>query len=716
VPHISARILNRLLWGGFVGFLLLYVLILALPLTESVKNIAHGLIYLLPVSLATAGSVIVCFKVKKSEKNLWSLLAITISLFLASELYWVYFQIVNAGQRPPQPSFSDVTALLAHLLMFVVVIYLARFYETFTVTKVLNVIDAVIVVLLLAMTVWVFYLRPEIIMSGILNLKNIILLIIYPVLDLGLIFIIVANLMGKPLKQWRPWEGSIALFVILLGAGNFSYALISLVGRYRPDFFSVAIPEIFWLTMYFLIFIASVRRLESPRPERPAYHALLGIHARSGIYESIILLSIVGTMPLFAILAIGLKKYPIDQWALIGFGVVLGLCLITRSTLSLKEHNLLLSHTITDPVSGAYNFRFFQDCIETALKHALKHDEQLSLAVIDIDDFANINTLYGHVRGDEVLKAIVESFRPNIRSADILCRIGGDEFIIIMPNTNLHETKSLISRLQEVLRDIEGAGVGGIKFTAGIAGYPLHGADKDELERMADAALYWGKFNGKNQVVVFDSSIVDVLSPQERVKKAEELAYMSTIRALAAAIDARDPYTQHHSENVAALAVVLADELGLEKERIKLIETAAMLHDVGKIGIQDSVLKKPGSLTPKELAQIWEHPKLGQKILAGTAFSEILPWIGAHHEHWDGSGYPDGITGKAIPYESRILAICDAYDAMTSKRLYRDALSYSDALKELRKWRGKQFDPDVTDVFIKVIERLRAIYKTTDGS
>lgn len=178
---------------------------------------------------------------------------------------------------------------------------------------------------------------------------------------------------------------------------------------------------------------------------------------------------------------------------------------------------------------------------------------------------------------------------------------------------------------------------------------------------------------------------------------------MSTIRALAAAVDARDPYTQFHSKNVSDLASKLAKKINLPKEKIRKIEMAGLLHDIGKIGIPDSILKKSVELSIAEKKIIKEHPVLGEKILKTTKFKEILPWVRSHHERWDGNGYPDSLGGEKIPVEARILAIADAFDAMTSKRPYRNALSAEEVIEELKRQKRKQFDPYLVDALLELV-------------
>jgi putative nucleotidyltransferase with HDIG domain len=203
--------------------------------------------------------------------------------------------------------------------------------------------------------------------------------------------------------------------------------------------------------------------------------------------------------------------------------------------------------------------------------------------------------------------------------------------------------------------------------------------------------------------MVFDPAIGTAEGQRDRLRQLEEESLLRTVSTLAAAVDARDAWTHSHSRNVAMFAVALARHIGTPEERVRRIEMAALLHDVGKIGVRDSILTKEGDLDRFEYEMVREHPVLGEKILRSTAAQDILPWVLHHHERWDGGGYPDGLAGEAIPFEARIIALCDAYDAMRSDRPYREGISEAGALRELAATAGGQFDPTLTRALLEVV-------------
>lgn len=304
--------------------------------------------------------------------------------------------------------------------------------------------------------------------------------------------------------------------------------------------------------------------------------------------------------------------------------------------------------------------------------------------------------------------------RDDCRPYDVVCRIGGDEFGIIFPETDSVNAYRICQRIRDDLNEFDLFPYQKISISVGIAEYPSHGGNKAELVKKADNALYWAKYQGKSEVVIYDEGTVKLFEMKERLQLLEKRSYLSTVRALAAAVDARDPCTRFHSRNVAALASALAKKINLEEERVRKIEIAGLLHDVGKIGIPDSILKKSEKLSPAEKKIIEEHPVLGERILKNTDLIDILPWIRAHHERWDGKGYPDRLKGEEIPIEARILALADAFDAMTSERPYQDALTLEEAVKEIETHKGTQFDPLLADTFIKLIKEGKIKLKGAD--
>jgi putative nucleotidyltransferase with HDIG domain len=234
-----------------------------------------------------------------------------------------------------------------------------------------------------------------------------------------------------------------------------------------------------------------------------------------------------------------------------------------------------------------------------------------------------------------------------------------------------------------------------VTITVGIATFPGHASDGDALQHVADGALYWAKRHGKNRSCVYSPSVVRIYSPNELTEQAERQARLRAAENLIRIVDSKDPYTGEHSDAVARLVEAIARNLGLEGETVEQLRLAALLHDLGKIAIPDTVLKKPGCLEPDERLLVRSHVQFGYSLLEGLGIEPVDTWVLHHHEHWDGSGYPDGLAGEEIPFGSRVILVADAFDAMITHRMYRPALGPQEALAELRRQAGAQFDPAV---------------------
>jgi HD-GYP domain-containing protein (c-di-GMP phosphodiesterase class II) len=245
----------------------------------------------------------------------------------------------------------------------------------------------------------------------------------------------------------------------------------------------------------------------------------------------------------------------------------------------------------------------------------------------------------------------------------------------------------------------------GVGFSAGIAVYPAHGDDVESLISRSGAALAVAVSAEDGALVVFEKNRVDP-GPSTRVALARTRSRRATARVLAAVVDARDPATRLHSENVADLASALALMLDLPPERAHVLDLAAQMHDVGKIGVPDAVLLASGVLDAQQRERIAQHPVLGERILASARLDEILPAVRHHHERWDGTGYPDGLVGSDIPLEARILAVCESYESMATPHTYAECLSVDEAIEEIRRCSGTQFDPDIAAPFCRMISQI----------
>jgi putative nucleotidyltransferase with HDIG domain len=279
--------------------------------------------------------------------------------------------------------------------------------------------------------------------------------------------------------------------------------------------------------------------------------------------------------------------------------------------------------------------------------------------------------------------------------AECAFRLGGDEFALILA-CDEEEAYHHVERLHRRVATTAFPHGGQMTISVGVGSSPRHATEVESLQRVADSALYWAKHHGKNRSCVYSAALMRVYSETDLERQAERQARLRAAQNLVQVVDARDTYTGRHSESVSLLAESIARELGLAADVVEQVRLAGLLHDVGKIGISDQILQKPAALTPEEVQLVRTHAALGASLLDGLEIEPVDAWIRHHHEHWDGSGYPNGLAGEEIPLGSRIILVADAFDAMTSDRSYRSAASADEALEELRRMAGRQFDPVVT--------------------
>jgi diguanylate cyclase (GGDEF)-like protein len=360
-------------------------------------------------------------------------------------------------------------------------------------------------------------------------------------------------------------------------------------------------------------------------------------------------------------------------------------------TLTLYQRSLYHSRVAakdarTDNLTGLGNHRAYQSTLRERIEEAERTGVEFSLCIVDVDDFKRINDTYGHQVGDDVLVALGEILG-SARDGEAF-RCGGDEFALLFAG----DGTGAFERITEVQEAVAGLGLTPVTISVGIASYPGQADDADGLQRMADGALYWSKHHGKNRSFVYSPKVVRIHSAKELEWETERMARLRAAKNIVRFVDAKDPSTANHSETVSALAAAIGAELGLDEPTVDQLALGGLLHDIGKIGIPDSLLQAPRALTAVEFEAIQAHPALGYSLLEGLGIAPIDEWVLHHHENWDGTGYPDKLAGEEIPLGARIIRVADAFEAMTANRPYREAQSIQYALHELRSNAGTQFD------------------------
>ncbi|HEY6781039.1 MAG TPA: diguanylate cyclase [Thermoleophilaceae bacterium] len=352
-----------------------------------------------------------------------------------------------------------------------------------------------------------------------------------------------------------------------------------------------------------------------------------------------------------------------------------------------------------DLLTGLLDRRGFETTFDVELERARRTSTPLSLVVLDVDRFAHVNENRGRGAGDATLRRIADTLEAAKRSFDSAARVGGDEFAVLVPDSDENGAYMLAERVRGELERGDGPAV---SASFGIATFPQHGQSIAALLEAADQALFTAQRMGRNRAVISSAEVPGVLgvAPRGRAGSPVEL---SALLSLAEALDVRDSGSSTHSRRVGRFAELIARELGLPPEGVERVRLAGILHDVGRVGVPDALLRKRGPLTDEEWRSVRSHPEIGARMLATTSFGDIGDWILRHHVRPDGRGYPEGEPWEAVPLEARILAVADAYEALTADRAHRPAWPPDQAASELRREAGRQFDREVVDALLRVV-------------
>jgi diguanylate cyclase (GGDEF)-like protein len=413
---------------------------------------------------------------------------------------------------------------------------------------------------------------------------------------------------------------------------------------------------------------------------------------------------------------------------------------------------------VTDGLTGVKTHRFLMEALSAEWKRSTRASRPFCLLLADLDRFKFVNDFFGHLEGDLVLKRVGRILEQNCRRSDVVARYGGDEFVVLMPESDIDQSRQLAEKLRACILNDAFLREKNITASLGIAGFPAHGSTPQELLQIADASMYLSKHQGGNTV-----STAGHLEPDEAKQWKRDVleaylgvtlkrlfatgpeafaeihrrleqfwhslagsepvlagaadadpslspAVIETVTSLALAIDAKDPYTQGHSPKVANYAALIAEGLGLKEDEIEQIRLGGMLHDIGKVGVPEPILNKNGPLNPDEWELMKEHVRFGHKLLEPLrTLAPVRAMVLHHHEMFDGTGYPDGRTGEEIPLGARIIAIADAYDTITSDRTYKKARAAHAALAEIERCAGAQFDPQLVRIFVEAMQDLSKV-------
>jgi diguanylate cyclase (GGDEF)-like protein len=649
------------------------------------------------------------------ERLIWSMFG---AGMLTSSAGWAYYYLLlQHDASPPYPSLWDAFELSSYVLSFVALTLLLR-----TRLRRLSAhiwLDAVTGTLALAALSAAVLLRPIVASTG-GDVDAVATSLAYPMLDilgLALVFGMFALSGWRPERRWvllgLAWSVQIVADTLYLdGVANGTYTTGGAL-------------DALWLASNLLVAYAAWQRSGRPSLRFEGWAALAVPLIFTGIALSVL---VYGNFDRLDPVAVALA--------------MLALVASLVSTVGTYfEQRRLEALANRDSLTGLYNYREFHQRLDEQLVTARgeHQDHKLAVVLMDVDGFKDVNDLRGHAEGDRVLRDVARAIAYGKRGSDTAARLGGDEFGVLMPNTDTLGATALARRMSERV-DRLGEGVG---ISYGVAEWPADGPAKELLLLRADVAMYAAK-SGTTEPPAGSRAAedrrrgdhIDASDSQRRgrvaaddpelerdkaqlrayaeavrvtyaqgLERAQQLKqnYLATVLTLASAVEAKDEYTGGHINRVHRLGLLLARELVPEEADDPQMAYGFLLHDIGKLAVPDEILNKSGALTDEEWELMRGHPEAGVRILAPIPFlGRAIDVVRHHHERWDGCGYPAALAGEEIPMWSRIFAVVDSVDAMTSDRPYRAALSLEVAHEELKKGAGTQFDPVCVAAFMRL--------------
>ncbi len=671
------------------------------------------LLFLIPV-FAAALLTLEAYRVGPpgDERRVWGLLSVAAWLLAASETYYGWFQVRfdRAGPVPPAP--NDWLNLAA-ACMFLAVLWVASgLGRRKLFVRLRFMADAVAISVLSLMLLFRFWSMG---ITGHLDPFQAVRWAIHSAFGIAMIGTVLW--LGFGLRHSAdPGRGRnllVAGSVLIFAIGIVAAPFVDPTGGFGADGASAILSSLFLMFGYTLMALAALMRV---RDRRERWQQVMSrppgteIERQAGI-ESEWTTGVLSLFVLMAVCLAGVWAYTANslEESTVYFlmGLVATFAVVARTALISVETGVLRDSAGKDALTGVGNMSSFEERMETGVRLSHRSREPFILAAVNLDDFTRVNEVLGRSAGDGVLISVGEVLQSAVGRRCEVFRLAGDDFMVIAPGFGVHDRLPVGTDLLAAVSSVE---LGqGLRLTAsvGVVSCDSDSCDGLELARQAEAAQVWAKYHGKGRVVVHDERIIRALGAEERLRLDDARLHYDVARALAASADARDVRSFYHSRNVSALAVLLGEAAGLDEEQLRTLEIAAMLHDVGQIALPDQLVIGP--LTPSRRLAAREHSALGAQLVDAVGAEGASAAVRGHHEQWDGAGYPDGLVGEEIPIESRIIALADAYDGMTSGRRSGTIMSRAAALQEIDHALGTRFDPVLAEEFIRLVGTTSAL-------
>ncbi|MCL6473264.1 MAG: diguanylate cyclase [Firmicutes bacterium] len=574
---------------------LVYFLAFWVPMTAfkgaMLANILYALFYTIPVLAAFVSCLWACQN-SKSYHRLWGLMALGMFLWLLGVITISFYVVPRGPANVPSPNLADIFSLAYLPIMLAIIISLGKIRLPLDTEKKQFLVSIAMLSLTMLLLLYKFVLAPSWYSKPDMSIMQRISTISYPVLDwitLVSILIVSGRFFERKIEGW---------LILLISAFTCSVLadIPAFIFGYQMNYITLSMLVVGAI----LITAAAIDEVTGVfiginERHRTTIKGLTGKQTlKTNIWQTFIMpLASITVIPI--VLLFNLSNLRLNEiYFLVAGSALVSVLSVYRNHLLASDNAILFEKALRDPLTGLHNHRYFQEALDKAIHKSAKANKPCSLLILDIDNFMKINNTNGFIFGDKVLAAIGNIILAEMREDDEACRLSGDEFGIILPKTDGIKAYAIAEKIRKAVNknSLETFSNSDITITIGISVYPTLAKDKGELLHTADGALYWSKLKGKNRSFVYDPKVVEVLSAEERAKRAEESVLAELVRSLAKAVDARDPYTKLHSKRVSFWAGNFAKHLGLDKDAVNRIEVAGILHDIGKIGIPDSILKK----------------------------------------------------------------------------------------------------------------------------
>lgn len=685
-------------WCGLaaVGAIVAAASLVAAPIGSMLMD----LVYLAPMPVATVLSLVLARRTVGAERRYWAFMSAALLAVLLSESYWTWYVYAVDPHGPTLPAPFELLHLIALLAFVGTVISLTEFGIDPWPTRVRLYLEAGISAV--ATTAIIFIAWTSRLFVGAPNAHALeVIAAIY--VNLGFAMMVGIGLVMSRREGWRTWQYVLAATIGVYGIGNVTWPLWYQQLLADPNPSSGGLFSGLGALGIALFVVAMVYRLTAPESESgfvirrfPNLHnpwVATGFTITTGV-------------AIFALAAVAELLPPdFERQVVLGAVLVMAVLLAAKSMTEIVERAAERKVASRDTVTGLPSRQLLQRRLASWDRQPPRHVPRQAIMLIDIDGSKRLQEAFGTSVADDLVRATAQVIQAKLPPGTELFSAGPDDFAVLAPGILPAQASELAS---SIVRAVETTvSHGGLPVTAsvGIALYPDDAHRLQSVLDLASRAARTASEGGPSSIQAY-RELTDA-ERAARLARARAASRVAAVRALASAIEAREPSASGHGRAVADLSVRLAQLLGYDDEHLRQLEMAALVHDVGKVGVRDRVIEKPAELTPAEREIVEEHALISYRVVAAAGLERVAEWVRWHHERWDGRGYPDGLVGDEIPEESRIIAVAGAFESMTRESRWRDARSVEEALDELRRCAGGQFDPQLVDTFVRLVEGMQ---------